>query len=90
MIKGKTSSGFSFEVDPDVVKDYEYLELAAGSSENGLLFSKLVVYTLGKDQKDALVKHLKDKKGRAWTEDVAAEYAEIVSSIAEGDPEAKK
>ena len=89
MVKGKTSSGFSFQVDPEIVKDYEYLELAAASSSNGVLFPELVKFTLGEDQKKRLVDHLKKIKGRAYTEDVSAELKEILEALKESDSEVK-
>ena len=35
MTKGKTSTGFEFELDTDVIMDMEFIELAAEASENG-------------------------------------------------------
>lgn len=89
MITGKTASGFSYSVDPEIVKDYEYLELAAGVRNDGLLFPSLVEFTLGKEQKNALVAHLKGIHGRARTEDLTAEYAEIVKAMAAEDSDVK-
>lgn len=90
MIKGKTSTGFAFEVDPDVIRDYEYLELASKAADNGSIFPKLVEYTLGTQQKDGLIGHLKELKGRALIEDVSKEITEVMDAIRNGDPEAKK
>lgn len=88
-MKGTTSSGFNYEIDPEIVKDYEYLELAAKSQKNGLLFPDLVEYSLGEKQKDTLVAHLKGLHGKALTQDMAEEYAQIIGSLAEKDPEVK-
>lgn len=89
MIKGKTSTGFAFQVDPEIIKDYEYLELAATATSNGVMFPLLVEYTLGKEQKNRLIEHLKTKKGRALTEDVSTEFTEILEALKEKDEDVK-
>ena len=48
MIKGKTSTGFDFEFDPDVIRDMEFIELAAEVSENVTKYPALIEAALGK------------------------------------------
>lgn len=90
MVKGTTASGFKFEVDPEIVKDYEYLELASATSENGAFFPKLINMTLGVEQVKALKEHLRKIKGRVYTEDMSSEYTEIIEVLKNADSDVKK
>lgn len=77
MIKGKTSTGFEFDFDTDVVRDMEFIELAAEASENGTRYPALIEYALGKDQKKRLYDHVRNDKGRVMLDDVRREFDEI-------------
>ncbi len=77
MIKGKTSTGFEFEFDTDVVRDMEFIELAAEASENGTRYPALIEYVLGKEQKKRLYDHVRNDKGRVMLDDVRREFDEI-------------
>lgn len=55
MVKGTTSTGFKFSIDPDAVKDMEFIELAADAEENGLLLPKMIECVLGKEQKKSSI-----------------------------------
>ena len=46
MVKGTTSTGFKFSVDPDAIKDMEFIELAAEAEDNGLVLPKMLVKLL--------------------------------------------
>lgn len=80
MIKGKTESGFSFEIEEEELDDIELLELLADVGTNPLLIPKIVAKILGPDQKKALYDHVRDKNGRASTTKVSEEFAEILAS----------
>lgn len=77
MIHGKTSTGFEFDFDTDVVRDMEFIELAAEASENGTRYPALIEYVLGKEQKKRLYDHVRNNKGRVMLDDVRREFDEI-------------
>lgn len=81
MIKGTTQTGFKFSIDPDAVKDMEFIELAADAEENGLLLPKMIEHILGKEQKKKLYDHVRNSKGRVMVEDVSEEIKDIFNAI---------
>jgi hypothetical protein len=81
MIHGKTKSGFEFSVDPDAVKDMEFIELAAEAENNGLILPKMIEYILGSKQKKALYDHVRNEKGRVMIEDINDEITQIFDSL---------
>lgn len=87
-IKGTTSTGFEFKVDPDVVRDMEFIELAAAAEENGLLLPKLIECVLGTDQKKALYDHVRGENGRVMIEAINDEVKEVFDSL-NTNPETK-
>ena len=50
MIKGKTKSGFSYELDKERLNNYELLEAIEELEENPLVLSRVVNLLLGKEQ----------------------------------------
>lgn len=80
MIKGKTSSGFNFKIEDQVLNDYELLELFAEVDENPLLVPKLVKMILGEEQKNKLIEHVRDEKGIAAVDKIAMELENILTS----------
>ena len=83
MIKGKTKSGFTFEIDPEELNDMEFLEALAETSENPLAFPKVCAMLLGKEQKQRLYEHLRNENGKVPIEAVEKEITEIMSSSGE-------
>lgn len=81
MVKGTTSTGFKFSIDPDAVKDMEFIELAAAAEENGLLLPKMIERFLGAKQKQKLYDHVRNSKGRVMVEDINNEIKEIFDSL---------
>lgn len=81
MIHGKTTSGFEFKIDPDVIRDMEFIELAAGVEENGLLLPKLIECVLGTKQKKALYDHVRNKNGRVMIDAINDEVKDIFDSL---------
>lgn len=64
MIKGKTSSGFKFQINESTINDdYELLELLVELEENPLLISKVVKKVLGPAAAAALKDHVRDENG---------------------------
>lgn len=83
MVKGTTSTGFKFEVDPDVIRDMEVIELIADVAEDGSKMPKMLVAILGKAQKTALYNHVRNDSGRVLFDDVNREMEEIFATLAE-------
>ena len=83
MIKGKTSSGFEFEISKDVVNDYELVENLAELEENPLLLGKIVNQILGKEQTARLKDHVRNEKGIVPTDKMTQEIIEIFKNSGE-------
>jgi hypothetical protein len=89
MIKGVTSTGFKYTVDPLNLEDFYLLE-CFGQAQSGDIpaMGKLLELMLGKEQKAALLKHCEDEKGRAAISKVGDEIADIYKG-ATADKKAK-
>lgn len=79
MIKGKTSSGFAFEIEDHVVDSMELLDAIMEADENPGAISKVVRMLLPADQRKKLYDHLRTEKGNVPIMAVAQEVAEIFS-----------
>lgn len=95
-VKGKTTSGFAFEIDSDVFKDWRFLEaLEDATSDDGaeqLRASMKLVKVLFNDakQKDAFYEFLaKQNDGRVPVDVVGKEVGEIMKIVTEKSKEAK-
>lgn len=77
MIKGKTKSGFKYEISDENINDYELFEVMAEIDENPLLLPKLLKMLLGAEQKDALIEHLRDENGKVSMEAIHGAVTEI-------------
>lgn len=80
MVKGKTQSGFAFELDDNVFDDFELVELFAKVNKNPIFLGELMEKFLGAEQKAALLEHLR-KDGKVRTSDVMAALVEIETAI---------
>lgn len=95
MIKGTTSSGFSYTVDERINQDFRlvraYKKLASGSKMDQVSGAvELVSVVLGSEaEEDRFLRHLAEKYGVADTETVYKEIKEILEA-AKGDPDTKK
>ena len=86
MVKGKTSTGFEYEVDKDQMTNVEFLEQFADvQAGNSLGVFKLVETTLGKDQKKKLYDHCRNEKGMVPINRLNEEVAEIFAALAEAN-----
>ena len=83
MIKGKTSSGFEYEILEEQLNNYELLESIAELDENTLALPKVVNMLLGKEQKNKLAKHLRNKDGIVPMDKMMGEVTEIFQSKSE-------
>lgn len=79
-MKGKTSTGFKYEIDEQALDDMELLEVFAEVDENPLLLPKLLNMLLGKEQKEALYDHLRTDKGTVPTAAIGEEVGEILTN----------
>ncbi len=86
MVKGKTSSGFSFEVDADVLNDAEFLETLTQVQKGDVGESfALIAKILGAEQKKALYDHVRNKKGFVPADKIAEEIADILAALSEDE-----
>lgn len=83
MIKGKTSTGFQFEVEDSVLDNMELVDLLAENSENPLTISKIIKLVLGDAQRKKLYDNLRTEDGRVPMEAVAQAIAEIFLAFGE-------
>lgn len=81
MVEGTTKSGFKFSVDPEAVKDMEFLELVGEAETNPTKLGKMYECLLGKEQKKALYDHVRNKNGRVLIDDIKNESDEIFEAI---------
>lgn len=78
-MKGATTTGFNFEVDEEVVQDYEFIELLGGVDEDPLKITKVFTELLGEEQTKKLKDHVRNKKGRVPIQALMNELKEILS-----------
>ncbi len=83
MIKGKTKSGFSYELDKERLNNYELLEAIEELEENPLVLSRVVNLLLGKEQTKKLKDHLRSENGIVPTEKMSEEITEIFQNQGE-------
>lgn len=81
MIKGTLKSGFDFEISEAVFDDFELIELYAAVNKNPIYLGALAEKLLGKDQKKALVEHLRGEDGIVHTTDMMNALSEIEEAI---------
>ena len=83
MIKRKTKSGFSYELDKERLNNYELLEAIEELEENPLVLSRVVNLLLGKEQTKKLKDHLRTENGIVPTEKMSEEITEIFQNQGE-------
>lgn len=83
MIKGKTASGFDYEISKARLENYELIEALSEVDENPLLLPKTVNLLLGKEQANKLKDHLRDSENLVSTEKLSNEIMEIFQSQSE-------
>ena len=88
-IKGKTETGFEYDIDTACLEDFYLLEdLGRAQSGDIMALSSVLTRMLGEEQKKALLKHCEDEQGHAVLRRVGDEVADIFSG-AKGDRKAK-
>lgn len=63
MRRGKTESGFEFEIDEKKLNDMRFMELLRKAQADSLVFPEVLERMLGEDQKEKLYEHLEDENG---------------------------
>ena len=80
-VKGKTPSGFKFEISERRLNNYELLELIGEVDEgNGQAFPKLL---FGDDQAKDFKDHLREEDGIIPTEKISDELKSVFETIRE-------
>lgn len=77
MFKGKTTSGFSYEIDERILDDYELVEMVANIDDDFTVFPKLLNKLLGKKQMESLKSHVKNSSGYVSIEKMTEELFDI-------------
>lgn len=77
MLKGKTSSGFKFEIAEGALDNYELVEALADIDTNPLVITKVVNLLLGEEQKKMLKDHVRNEEGIVTTTALMKEIEDI-------------
>lgn len=85
MKRGITESGFEFEINEEILDDYDFLELMCKIDEGDTkLTIKMVDMLLGDEQKEKLKEHVRNESGKVSARRLLDEVGEIFASIKEG------
>lgn len=79
-MKGKTSTGFEFDIEDERLDDMELVDIMAEIDENPLLMPKLCKMLLGEEQKKRLYDHIRSEDGRVPIEATTNAIQEIFNS----------
>ena len=79
-MKGKTSTGFEFDIEDERLDDMELVDIMAEIDENPLLMPKLCKMLLGEEQKKRMYDHLRSEDGRVPIEATTNAIQEIFDS----------
>ena len=80
MLKGKTKSGFEYEIADERLNNYELLESMAEVDSNPLTLPTVINLLLGKENAMALKNHVKGDGEFISTEKLSQELQEIFNS----------
>lgn len=82
MLKGKTKTGFQYEFDEKILKNYELVELLAEVDDDPLVLPKIFKMLLG-NRVEELKDHVRDADGVVDIEKMLTEFQDIFSTQAE-------
>lgn len=83
-IKGKTPSGFKFEISERRLNNYELLELIGEVDEgNGQAFPKVLKLLFGEEQAKAFKDYLREEDGIIPNEKIADELKAVFETVQE-------
>lgn len=77
MIKGKTQTGFEYELDEQALNNYELVENIADIEENPLAITMIVKQLLGTEETKRLKEHVRDEDGIVRMEKMTNEIVDI-------------
>ncbi|WP_179395730.1 hypothetical protein [Lacticaseibacillus absianus] len=77
MLKGKTSTGFEYEISDDRVNNYELLEVLEELDESPAALVRAVKMLLGAEQTKALKDHVRTESGVVPADRMTDELKEI-------------
>lgn len=81
MLKGKTTSGFEFEIKEESLDDYELFEcLCRVDKGDYSSVTEMVDMLLGEEQKNRLKEHIRKGKGHVSIKSMIDEVMEIFGS----------
>lgn len=84
MLKGKSSTGFEFEIDDKALNNMEFVDaLADLNDENPLALSKVTELLLGKAQRKRLYDKVRDEAGTVPIEEATKEIRAIFDAVKE-------
>ena len=81
MIKGKTKTGFEFEIEEKKLDNMELIDAIAESIENPVKMSNVILLLLGKEGKKKLYDFFRNDDGCVPIEPVNTAVAEIFDSV---------
>lgn len=81
MAKGRTASGFEFEVKDEVLDDMRLIRLMNQAMKNPVYFPDLIERLLGQEQAEALYSFLESEDGRVPLKAVSDAVADIFNSL---------
>lgn len=83
-MKGKTESGFEFDVDKEVFDDMELLDALTEADRGSMTaVSEACVKILGKQQRQKLYDHLRQENGKVPIKLVSKEIINIMKLLGE-------
>lgn len=77
MLKGKTSTGFNFQISKTTLDNYELVEALGDIDTNPLAITKVVNLLLGEEQKDKLKEHVRNEEGVVTSTALMGEIEDI-------------
>ena len=81
MLKGITESGFEFEIDEEILDDWELLELLQEIDDGNIgKLSKAIVFMLGEEQYKKLKDFIKARDGKIKASVMVDEFTSIMNA----------
>lgn len=77
MIKGKTQTGFEYEISPENLNNYELIENIAEMDTNPVMLTKVIKQMLGNDETNRLKEHIRNENGIVEMKKMADEIVDI-------------
>lgn len=84
MAKGKTKSGFEFDIPDDVMNDMELFEALCDADAGDYSAAVPICRKILGEQKKALYDHLRTEDGRVPVDKVFTEITEIIEAVKNG------